>query len=69
MPVAPKKAVKSAAPKKAAGSNNSRPLDAVDVKNISDKRINTSQGCIQPGEQGKATNDELRRWNKILEKA
>ena len=67
-----KKAVKkAAAPQKAAVIPKTAigPTDIVAVKNIAPKAINTSVGCIQPGETGKATNAELIRWGKFLEKA
>lgn len=62
-----KQAVKTATPKGVAAPKAKSPTDIVSVKNISRKQINTSVECIQPGEEGKATNDELRRWNKWLE--
>lgn len=67
MNVAVKKAVKTATSKEVAAPKAKSPTDIVSVKNISRKQINTSVECIQPGEEGKATNDELRRWNKWLE--
>ena len=69
MTEAKKTADKAAAPKKAAVTKANRPTDVVDVKNISDKTINTSVDSITPGEKGKATNAELKRWHKWLEKA
>ncbi|RLA03858.1 MAG: hypothetical protein DRQ47_04375 [Gammaproteobacteria bacterium] len=68
MAEAPKKAAKAAAPKKAAVSKANRPTDVIEVKNISSKLINTSVDSIQPGETGKATNGEVKRLHKFLEK-
>ena len=58
-----------AAPKKAAVSKANRPTDAVKVKNITLRRINTSVDSIAPGKTGKATNAELAKWHRYLEKA
>jgi hypothetical protein len=56
-----------AAPKKAAATADQNKI--VKVKNTSGGNINTSQGVIEPGKEGKATIAELRSYNKYLEKA
>ena len=65
-----KKKSGTAAPKKAAAPAG--PVDqkkVVSVRNKSGGIINTSQGMIKAGEEGKATIVELRVLNKFLEKA
>jgi hypothetical protein len=68
MAEADKKAKTAAAPKKAAAPKANRPTDLTSVKNITEKGVNTSVEFIAPGEVGKATNAELKKWHKFLEK-
>lgn len=53
-------------PKKEADSAEQKKV--VKVKNISDRRVNTSEGEIKAGKEGKATIAELRSLNKYLKK-
>lgn len=42
-------------------------VKGVEVKNISDRLINTSIGSIKPGEKGRATIAETHSYSKFLE--
>lgn len=54
----------TAAPKKAAAPAEIGQV--VEVENISDRQINTSQGTIEVGKKGKAKIEELRQYSRFL---
>lgn len=53
--------------KKVVKKKTAKRVKGVEVKNISNRLINTSIGSIKPGEKGRATVAETHSYSKYLE--
>ena len=58
---------KTAVVKKVVKKKTAKRVKGVEVKNISDRVINTSLGSIPPGEKGRASVAETHSYSKFLD--